>query len=110
MPRVHGVQYACIEVKRCPMFDDDCAARVTKHIASLYSGDAAALVQLSCGRYTRGKHVGKLRGWASLDVVTEGGWQRIGPGERNGRVVYPGTLLAVRIDDFNGKPYLEVGS
>ena len=72
--------------------------------------EAAKLVEEKCGRYTRGQHVGKLRGWASIEVVTEGGWKKYGPGERNGRVVRPGTVLSIRIgDDFTHKTYLEVG-
>jgi hypothetical protein len=95
--------------KRCPMSDDACAARVTEHVQQLSPCvDAAALVEQSCGRYTRGKHKGKLRGWASVEVVTSGGWKRTGYEE--GRVVYPGAILSVRIDDFNGKSLLEVAA
>ncbi len=92
------------------MSDDACAARVIAHIATLYPQpfDAAALVEERCGRYRRGKHTGKLRGWASLEVVTVGGWKKDAPGYGHGRVVRPGQLLSVRISDFNGKSYLEV--
>ena len=109
--RRNGVQYASTTVKRCPMFDDVCAAKVIEHISAKYPQpfDATALVEESCGRYLRGKHAGKLRGWANIVVVTEGGWQRHGSGERNGRVVYPGAILSISIgDDFTGKTYLEV--
>ena len=106
----NGVQYASTIVKVCPMYDDTCAAWVIEQIASLYapSFDAKALVEERCGRFVRGAHVGKLRGWAEIEVVTEGGWRRYGPGERNGRVVYPRAVLGIRIVDFNGKPYLEL--
>ena len=71
--------------------------------------DAMALIEEKCGRYTKGKHKGELRGWASIEVVTEGGWKRHGPGERNGRVVRPGSVLSINIgDDFSGKTYLVV--
>lgn len=70
--------------------------------------DAAALVESKCGRFTRGAHAGQLRGWASIEVTTAGGWKKSGPGERNGRVIYPGTILAIRIEGFVGKTYLEV--
>jgi hypothetical protein len=161
-----GVQYASVTVKRCPMFDDACAARVIEQIAKQYPlaygacdcdaqgrreadaracaqahtndpekavpvifamynaplvhadscasrvpipFDARGLVEEKCGRYTRGAHKGQLRGWASISVVTVGGWMKYGPGERNGRVVYPGSVVAISIgDDFSGKTYLEV--
>src|SRR5262245_21368697 len=130
-----GVQYATITTKRCPMYDDACAARIIAQIAAQYPTtaapcdcesvtpvhfatcasngpavpfDATALVEKQCGRFTRGAHAGKLRGWAEVEICTEGGWKRYGPGERNGRVVYPGTILAIRITDFSGKTYLEV--
>jgi hypothetical protein len=70
--------------------------------------DAMALLEERCGRYTRGAHKGQLRGWAHIEVVVEGGWQRMGPGEGNGRVAYPGTILGIAIVDFNGRAYLEV--
>ncbi len=69
---------------------------------------AAALVEEKCGRYTRGQHAGKLRGWAEIEVVVEGGWRKYGPGERNGRVVRPGTILKIEIRPFAGAPYLTV--
>lgn len=115
----HGVQYATITTKRCPLFDDACAEKVVGLVAAFYppAADgmpdrnfAAQLIAERCGRYVRGKNVGKLRGWASIRICTEGGWKRHGPGERNGRVIYPGVILGVSIgDDFSGKTYLEVG-
>lgn len=106
-------QYARIEVKTCPMFDDTCAATVMRHIEDLYTRttkgeltiDVPAIIEKACGRYIRGKHTGKLRGYAYMNVVTKGGWQKLGPGEGNGRVVTPGTILEIRIVDFAGKPY-----
>ena len=139
MPLRRGIQVASTVFKRVPMFDPVCAAVVAGHIAKFYGGaggpctcpggpakhdfdndacdskkvvpyNAMPLIEAKCGRYTKGKHKGALRGWASIEVVTEGGWKRHGPGERNGRVVYPGTVLSVSIgDDFSGKTYLEVG-
>jgi hypothetical protein len=106
-----GVQYAKFTGKRAPMFDAACAARVVEQVARFYAPgfDAAALVEAACGRYTRGKHKGALRGWATVTVCTEGGWRRHGPGERNGGVCYPGTVVGVSIsDDYSGKVYLEV--
>lgn len=108
----NGVQYASFEVKRCPMFDPICAAKVAEHIAHFqvqpFSPAAAmALIEQKCGRYVRGKHKGELRGWATIKRCTVGGWMRYGPGECNGRVVYPGTLMSVSIgDDCTGKIYL----
>lgn len=106
----NGVQYASTTIKKCPMFDDVCAAKVIEHIGNQYPQpfDATALVEEKCGRFVRGKHVGKLRGWAEIEVVVVGGWKKDGPGYRNGRVVRPGTILGIRIVDFNGKSYLGV--
>ena len=107
----NGVQYAQTAVKRVPMYDATCAAKVIEHISTFYPQpfDAAALVEAQCGRFTRGAHKGQLRGWATITVVAEGGWKKNGPGYGNGRVVYPGTVLSISIEDFNGKPYLQVG-
>lgn len=104
----HGV-YARTESKQCPMHDDVCAATVIQHISNTYPQpfDATELVETACGRYTRGKHVGKLRGWATINVVTVGGWRREGPGYRNGRVMYPGTIASISITDYNGNPYFQ---
>ena len=72
--------------------------------------DAVALIEERCGRFVRGPKKGQLRGWAAIEVVTEGGWKKSGPGERNGHVVRPGQILSISIgDDFSGKTYLEVG-
>lgn len=71
--------------------------------------DAMEMIEKACGRYTRGKHAGQLRGWASITIVTVGGWMKYGPGERNGRVFYPGTIKGIEITDYNGKPYISVG-
>lgn len=109
----NGAQYATIATKRCPMFDPACVAVVARHIAALRvqpfsEADALSLIEKSCGRYVRGKHKGLIRGWASIQICTEGGWKRHGPAEGNGRVVYPGTLISVSIgDDFSGKTYLQ---
>jgi hypothetical protein len=114
MPLRHGVQYASTTGKRVPMFDDVAAYKVAEHIAAFYPqpftvAEALALIEARCGRYIRGAHKGQLRGWATLEVVREGGWKRYGPGEGNGRVVRPGRILSISIgDDFSGKTYLEV--
>jgi len=114
MPLRHGVQYANTQTKKVPMFDDAAAYRVAEHITAFYPqpftvAQALALIETQCGRYTRGAHKGQLRGWASITVCTEGGWQRHGTGPRGGGVVYPGRILSISIgDDFSGKTYLEV--
>jgi hypothetical protein len=96
-------QYAKMQTKACPMHDPACAEKIIEHIANFYPPgfDAVALVEKHCGRYTRGKHVGALRGWAHVTVCVEGGWLR-------GRVAYPGTVIGITISDFNGTVYLEV--
>jgi len=113
-----GVQYAKITHKRCPMSDETCAAKVIEHISKFYTRNAAGeltiniaeIVENSCGRYVKGKNKGKLRGWATISVCTEGGWKKEGPGEGNGGVIYPGTVLGISIgDDFSGKVYFSVG-
>ena len=169
----NGVQRATVTTKRCPMYDEVCAAKVAERLAAMYPGtskpcdctaaddslraflersglsaeviaealatawtpeqkaqlaatvptqhhatcashtvetvDAMKLIEEKCGRYTRGQHKGQLRGWAEMAVVTEGGWKKYGPGERNGRVVRPGQVLGIKIgDSFSGKTYLEV--
>ena len=102
-----GVQRAQWTVKRCPMSDDVCAAKVKEHFARFgIDGDA---VEQACGRFKSGKTPGKLRGWANIAVVTEGGWKKSGPGYMNGGVVRPGAILGVSVTDFYGKAYISAG-
>jgi hypothetical protein len=87
-----------------PLHTAECASRTPIPV------DGLAIIEKACGRFVRGAHKGQLRGWATIEVVTEGGWLRHGPGERNGNVVYPGTILGINIgDDFTGKTYLSIG-
>lgn len=117
----NGVQYASVTLEKMgPMYDDGVAARVIERISAFYPQghslvegevkpfDAAALVEARCGRYVRGAHKGKLRGWASIECVRIGGWKKTAPGEGNGRVVRPGQVLGLTISAFDGRPYLEV--
>lgn len=106
-----NVQRARVEIKRCPMFDDGCAEAVIKHVERLAGSgfDARQAVEIHCGRYTRGRNIGKLRGWANIVVCVEGGWRKSGPGYMNGRVVYPGTVLGLSVTDYLGKEYFSVG-
>ncbi len=114
MPVSGGVQRASIQTRTVPMFDDVAARTVAGHLAKMMVQpftveQALALIEEKCGRYVRGKHEGQLRGWASISLCTEGGWKRHGPGERNGRVVYPGQIVGISIgDDFSGKTYLQM--
>lgn len=111
MGEVMGHIYARVETRRVPMFDDAAAAKVAEHISAKYPQpfDAMALIEEKCGRFVRGKHTGKLRGWATIEVVTVGGWKKDGPGYRHGHVVLPGIVLRVTIaDDYAGKTYLDV--
>ena len=108
------VQFARIEQKECPMFDPNCLQRVAELIATyrvqpFTPEDAKALIEKTCGRYVRGKHKGEIRGYAHIRVCTVGGWQVLGPGQGNGRVVYPGRVLSVTIVDFVGNAYLKEG-
>lgn len=107
-PRASWVQ------KRCPMHNEACATRVAEHLTRFMGqpftvADAMALIEKQCGRLTRGAHKGALRGWATIAVCTRGGWKRGGYGEGNGHVVLPGTIMGVRISDFNGKVFLSEG-
>jgi hypothetical protein len=108
--RRDGVQRASTTIKRCPMADDVCAAKVAEHVAKFYGPgfDAMALIEEQCGRFTSGKSAGKLRGWAEIEVVTTGGWKKTAQGEGHGFVARPGRVLSIRISDFSGKTYLEV--
>ena len=108
-----AVQYAKTTVHECYLSDPACAAKVAEQIAKFYPQpfDAMAMLEKECGRYVKGAHKGQLRGYAAIHVVSEGGWQRLGPGEGNGRVRRPGTVLkVVVIDRFTGKVYLEVSA
>jgi hypothetical protein len=94
------------------MYDDKVAARIIEQITEFYvpGNDVAAIIEKACGRYVRGKHKGKLRGWATVVFCTEGGWKKDGPGYHNGRVYYPGTVVRITISDYSGKTYLDMQS
>lgn len=115
MRGLDGVQYADTKTSKCPMFDEACARRVAGLISERYQTTAAdpfdgmALIEEKCGRFVRGAHKGQLRGWAEIEICTEGGWRRLGPGQGNGRVLRPGQLVGVRITAFDGTCYLAVG-
>jgi len=105
-------------VKRCPMHDPVCAGKVAEHMAALtpqpYTvDDAAADLERTCGRFTRGAHAGGLRGWASILVCTRGGWvrtgQSYGPGESQGYVARPGQVLGVAVTAYDGQVYCGAG-
>lgn len=106
-----NAQYAKVMVKRCPMSDDACVEAVIKHVESLAGAgfDARQAIEINCGRYTRGRNKGKLRGWANIHICYEGGWFKNGPGYMNGRVVYPNTVMGVSVTDYLGKEYFHVG-
>ena len=102
-----NVQLARTEIKRCPMCDDGCAAAVIRHVQALETPgfDAAEEIENACGRFSRGSHVGKLRGWAEIRVCVEGGWLR-----SECCVALPGRVLGVRIADFNGETLFSIGA
>ncbi len=95
--------------RRGPLFDDAIAAQVIAAIQKnvVVGVDPAAILEEKCGRYIRGKHTGKLRGWATWTFVVKGGWIKLGPGHLNGRVVAPGAVLSVEVTDYMGKPLLK---
>jgi hypothetical protein len=105
-------QYAKFTMKRCPMYDDNCVAAVINHAQSLLPAgyDVAGEIEQACGRYTRGRHTGKLRGWANITICREGGWFHSGPGYMNGYVIYPGRVVGVQITDFLGKEMFIAGT
>lgn len=102
--------YAQAVTKRVPMFDPNVASKVAEHISAFYPQpfDGMALIEKECGRYTRGKHKGAIRGWAEITIVERGGWKKDGPGYMYGHVERPGEIRQIRITDFGGKCYLEV--
>lgn len=104
--------YASFNAKSGPMHDDTIAAKVIEMIQGFYPNgvgqvDAAKLVEEKCGRFVRGKNKGKLRGWATWEFCSRGGWHRRHPGDY-GHVVYPGAVMKVEIKPYLGEPYLSV--
>lgn len=116
MPVRRGVQYAGTRCYRGPMHDPVFAERVAEKLAQtrvqpFTTADALAMFEVQLGRLTRGTHKGGLRGWATVEVVSEGGWKRGGPSYHGdgpvGRVVRPGELVRVTVSDFAGKILFE---
>ena len=104
------IQYARTETKSCPLTEEVCLDRVADLVSQRYpqpftKDEARDLIIEKCGRYTKGKNAGKVRGWAYIEVVVEGGWKKDGPGYMNGHVVRPGRVLSIHIRDYVGKVY-----
>ena len=57
-------------------------------------------IEAIVGKYSRGKYVDTLRGAVKYDYYYYGGWKAEGPGEHNGRVIRPGTILNVELVDL----------
>jgi hypothetical protein len=102
--------YATEGRKSGPMHDDAIAARVVDMVnfRNPAGFDSSALINEKCGRYVRGQHTGKLRGWATWTFVTCGGWKKDGPGYLNGHVVPPGSITSIVISDYSGKVYFSI--
>lgn len=106
-----GAPRAQLGFKRGPMYDPRIYAEVvamvenscTRTGSGQLTVDIPSLIEKRCGRFSRGKHAGELRGWASWQIVTGGGWLKDGPGYMNGHVVRPGQAFGLQITDFSGK-------
>jgi len=111
-----SVTRAVLRYKRGPMHDPrvlDIVIKIfenscTRTGTGQLTVDIPALIEQKCGRYSKGKHKGQLRGWATWTYVERGGWVRNGPGYGNGHVVRPGHNIAVTVSDYTGNHYLEV--
>ncbi len=107
---------AHVIIRRGPMYDPRICAIAKSLIANSLTRNAYGeltinvddLIAEKCGIYSRGKHTGKLRGWATWNYVERGGWVSDGPGYMNGHVVRPGHAYGLTISDFNGKIYLSI--
>ena len=110
--------YAQTQISSGPMWDPQVFARAVEHITAMSTRngeggmtyDPAAMLEGNCGRYSRGKHKGEIRGWMHIKYVSRGGWLKAGPGYMNGGVVRPDTILGLTVTDFNGKIYYEIGA
>jgi len=101
------IQYARIEGRACPLALEQCWTRVVEHYAAFLSSnvDRAELAReldAKVPRYVRGSKKGQRKGTAIISVCTEGGWQRLGYGAHNGRVLYPGSVVGVWAGIRNG--------
>ncbi len=61
----------------------------TPDLASRWFGMTEADIERQCGRFTKGKHKGELRGWIVYHKVREGGWSFA-----SGGVFKPGLIFA----------------
>lgn len=97
-----------------PMFDSNVVEKTLEHIKTLCNMDreeAMNMLEKQCGRYTRGKHKGELRGYVAVTYCVEGGWLRTGASGTHGpegRVVYPNTLTNLEICGFGGEELLKI--
>lgn len=111
------VQYARVEGRACPLALEQCWTRVVEHYAALLSSnvDRAELAReldAKVPRYVRGPKKGRRKGMAVISICTEGGWYRIGDGERNGRVLYPGSVVGVWVgirNEYQDETFFSVG-
>lgn len=93
------VQYAKIENHICQLNDEACFLTVVKHYSTfLCNSDIESLkekLDKLIPSYVKGPKKGQRKGTANIRVCKEGGWYRLGQGERNGKVLYPGSIVGV---------------
>lgn len=92
-----GVNYAIIENRDGWLSDD-----FIKDLAIRKLEITEEKLEAICGRYSRGKRVGKIRHRLIWKKVVKGGWVKDGPGHMNGHVIKPGKTFDFKIIDFNG--------
>jgi hypothetical protein len=110
---MNQITFAKISERRFPIADEKGFQKFLDHVERLSPWAARenleAEIKENCGTYLKGKNKGKLRGWATVEVVDSGGWQILGQGAGNGRVLLPGTVPFVGIFDYEGNCYFSAG-
>lgn len=111
-----SITYARTAVKSAPMHDPHVARKAAEWVEHFLPRngdgetgvDALALIEEKCGRSTRGKHKGELRGYLEVLYVERGGWRKTG-GYMQGYPVRPGAVLGMKITGWSGQIYLAYG-
>jgi hypothetical protein len=109
--------YARRSISNAMMYNAGVLEKAAEHITNMstrnsegkLSFDPITLIEERCGRYTRGKHKGELRGTLHVLYAERGGWIKKGPGYMNGRVTLPGQVHGIKITTWAGNTLLAYG-
>ena len=100
-------QYAKLRSHLCHLADETCWTKVVECYSQFLPQPCdvpatIATLEAKIPRYKRGAQKGQRKGTANIVECVEGGWIWLGPGDGNGRVLFPGTVTGVWLGISNG--------